>query len=153
MNDTTTAKRAFGDLLRQLRTNNHLSLRELGDKSNLPHSLIAGIESGDRPAGPSVALKLRKAFELTPADADAFLLKAAQTTRRDHLLKEAQGLDAIVINFLPRKLIQNGVVSAQIKNSELVEVGENDACAPREQLNIELTDGRKVSCQITITTN
>jgi transcriptional regulator with XRE-family HTH domain len=153
MNDTTTAKRALGALLRQLRTNNHLSLRELGDKSNLPHSLIAGIESGDRPAGPSVAVKLANALELLGDARDLFLLQAAQTTRRDHLLQEAQGLDAIVINFLPRKLIANGVVPAQIKSSKLVEISENGAHAPREQLNIELIDGRKVSCQITVSNN
>jgi transcriptional regulator with XRE-family HTH domain len=153
MIDTTAAKRIFGSLLKQIRNNSNLSLRQLGVKSNLPHSLIAGIESGDRPAGLSVAVKLQKALELTSPDADVFLLKAAQTTHRDHLLQEVHGLDALTINFLPRFIIKNGLVPATIKNTEIFTVRENDAYAAREQLNIELTDGRKVSCHITITNN
>jgi hypothetical protein len=153
MNDNTTAKRDFGALLKQLRNNKNLSLRKLGQATYLPHSFIAGIEAGDRPAGPSVAIKLADGLALCGEVRNEFLLLAAHTPKRDHLLQESRRLDTLTINFLPLMLMKHGVVADNIKSTELVNVNDSGAYAAREQLNIELKDGRKVSCEVRITNN
>jgi len=104
---TDGAGESFGVILKRLRNGAGQSLRDLGYEANVPHSVIAAIESGRRSVSTEVALRLAEALHVK--DKDAFLLKAISTTKRRKILPFACAYGAGVLNCMAIYLANAGV--------------------------------------------
>lgn len=102
----------FGALLKQLRLEASLTLRSLGKKSGIPHSVIAVIESGTRNPNLKTAERLAEALQVSPRE--AFLLSAISTTKNQKMLPVARQHNATVLNYLPLCLAHLGIVADEI---------------------------------------
>jgi transcriptional regulator with XRE-family HTH domain len=147
MNTNGELRFEFGQELRRCRSAAGLSLRVLGARAGLPHTMIAAIEAGDKTVGPGVAEKLATALNLAGQDQDQFLLRAAQTRKRDKLMLCSRELDARIVNYVPRALAATGLDLSTIDTTELAR-GDSG-----ERLLIRLKDGRQVQCELSIRNN
>jgi transcriptional regulator with XRE-family HTH domain len=97
----------FGAMLKRLRTSAQLSLRDLGQQADIPHSAIAAIEAGRQNIGIKQAEKL--ADVLKPHDRGSFLMKAVSTTKRERILPFANRYHAEVLNAVAIYLAHAGI--------------------------------------------
>jgi transcriptional regulator with XRE-family HTH domain len=108
----TTITETFGKMLKRLRTEAQLSLRDLGCQADIPHSAIAAIEAGRQNIGIKQAEKL--ADVLKPHDRGSFLMKAVSTTKHERVLPFACGYRAEVLNAMAIYLAHAGIASEDI---------------------------------------
>ena len=112
---TAQPKPKFGPLLKQLRREAGLTLRGLGRKASIPHSVIAAMESGYR--RPNIHTAQRLADALLVRDPTEFLLLAISTTRNQRMLPFARQHDATVLNYLPLCLAHLGINPGSITDT------------------------------------
>lgn len=108
----TTITEPFGGMLKRLRMDAQLSLRDLGHEADMPHSAIAAIESGRQ--GVTIELAERLADALRIKDRDSFLMKAVSTTKRQRILPFARGYRAEILNGLAIYLAHAGISAKDI---------------------------------------
>ncbi len=90
----------FGDLFRQFRERRGLSLRELGKISEIDHSYIHRLESGDKSApSDEVITALTRALKLSA--------------------KEREVVDLLIGNELPESLIVAGLASEEFDSADI----------------------------------
>ena len=100
--------RKFSEILTNLRIQANLTNRELAEVADVPHSMIAGIQSGRRPVGEKQARKLGVALGLQGEELDTFVLDAVETCS-EKLLRVCREYPSWLLNLLPLTLIQRGI--------------------------------------------
>ncbi len=108
----------FGQLLSDLREQARLTNRELAIMAKVPHSLIAGLQSGSRRVGEFQARKIGKALELKDGALDSFVLNAINTCT-DKVLEEAKGYPASFLNMIARQLRLAGVLPQNLRTFQI----------------------------------
>ncbi|WP_397380032.1 multiprotein-bridging factor 1 family protein [Prosthecobacter sp.] len=109
---------AFGQLLSDLREQARLTNRELAIMAKVPHSLIAGLQSGSRRVGEYQARKIGKALELEDGALDSFVLNAINTCT-DKVLEEAKGYPASFLNMIARQLRLAGILPKDLSKFQI----------------------------------
>ena len=121
----------FSAELTTLRQNAKLTNRELGELARVPHSLIAGLQSGRRAVGECQARRIAVALNLRNDALEAFVLRAINTCT-EKVLTAAKDYPAEFINFLPMKLRASGITPNRIHyfsvSPELITVHLTDGC-------------------------
>ena len=126
----TTITETFGKMLKRLRTEARLSLRNLGYQADIPHSAIAAFEADRQNIGIKQAEKL--AAVLKPQDKGTFLMKAVGTTKRERILPLASGYPAEILNGLAIYLAHAGIASEDIADCFF-------ANSPYDESNVDRT--------------
>src|SRR5687767_14137920 len=93
----------FSTLLTTLRTEAHLSNRELARLAKVPASLVGALQSGKRRVGELQARKIAGALKLMGPQLDDFVF-AAVNTCTEKVLEQSKPFPAEVINFGTRLL-------------------------------------------------
>ncbi len=114
MNTDTT--NTFGSMLKKHREGAKKTLRDLGCEADVPHSVIAAIESGRRSVTTEVAVRLAEALHVK--DKDTFLLKAISTTKRQKILPFAKAYRAEVLNSMAIYLANAGILAGDIEECQ-----------------------------------
>ena len=100
--------RKFPEILSHLRTSKNLTNRELAEIAHVPHSMIAGIQSGRRPVGEKQARKLGVALGLQGDELETFVIGAVETCT-EKVLRVCREYPSWLLNLLPLTLIQRGI--------------------------------------------
>lgn len=132
----------FGSLLRRLKKEKQLSNRGLAKLADVPHSLIASLQTGQRGIGEYAGRKLGIALGLHGSALESFVLEAINTCT-EKVLKQALAYPASLINHLPIKLSCAGISPSDLRSIEL----EGDV------IFLLLTNGSKAQIQTTLTLN
>lgn len=148
MKNLYTLRDEFKDELYRLRLDAELTVKELSEKASMSQSLVSAYELGDKAVSSESADKLADTFHLKGKDREDFFLLAANTRRRDCLVPYARTLSGELLNFVPRTLRLQGIDVGTISNCQY----ERDATG-EEQLVIELRDGRKAVCSLSVALN
>jgi transcriptional regulator with XRE-family HTH domain len=90
-------RKQFGKLLRRLRDDDRLTLRELAKRSKVPFTGISAIEHGRAIAGMKTATKLADGLKLRAELRDSFILAASISSRK---VNPAQGDSSPIAPFL-----------------------------------------------------
>lgn len=130
----------FGQELTQLRTRANLSNRDLAALADVPHSLIAGLQSGSRRIGEYQAKKIGIALGLSGEKLDRFILTAVDTCT-EKILVSAREYPASLLNWLPVHLRSLGILPQQLTGIE---------CDDKSTLRLVLTDGSIASIEATV---
>lgn len=129
----------FPELLTQLRAGANLTIRELGEIADVPHTFIASVQTGQRRIGELQATKLGTALGLSGRQLREFVLKGIDTSA-EKLLKEIQDYPSALLNWLPVCLKDQGIMPDQITG-----ISGNDS----DNLKIRMGDGSMAVVQIT----
>ena len=125
----------FSDYLTQLRTSAGLSNRELAVKASVPHSFIAGLQSGKRRVGELQANKIGKALGLKGNELESFVLSAVNTCT-EKVLNDAKEYPSSFINLVARQLRMAGISPQTLRNYQVNAIGSDQV------VKLYLDDGR-----------
>lgn len=137
---------AFGKLLSSLREKARLTNRELAVMAKVPHSLIAGLQSGSRSVGEYQARKIGLALELKDAALESFML-AAINTCTDKVLEESKEYPASFLNMVAKQLREAGILPQNLRNFQL------NRDKSENVLKLYLQDGRIAQLSSTLVLN
>lgn len=126
---TSITAEPFGAMLKRLRTEAGRTLRDLGEKADMPHSAISAIEAGRQNIGIKQAEKL--ADVLQPRDRGNFLMKAVSTTKHERILPFASGYRAEILNGLAIYLAHAGITAGDIDDCYFAKSPFNPSDADR----------------------
>jgi len=131
-------EKTFAEMLRCLREDRSLSLRELAKRSGVNHSNIVKFESGKRRCGMNSALKLADALGMGTWQRAEFMRKA-QDVFRGHSVN----LDQVYPQLLYERL------DAILRNSGLAPDRIGDiASNGKDDITIVGRDGKRISIQV-----
>lgn len=125
----------FGSRLSNLRKQADLTNRELARRAHVPHSLIAGLQAGNRRVGEYQARKIGQALDLQGPELESFIL-AAVNTCTEKVLKEARDYPSTFLNMVARQLRLAGIHPQDLLNFQL------NGDSARTVLRLCLQDGR-----------
>ncbi|MEQ1859386.1 MAG: helix-turn-helix transcriptional regulator [Chthoniobacteraceae bacterium] len=103
----------LAEQLSKLRTDKRLTIRELADRADVSHAVIAGLQSGKRIIGELQARKIGTALGLHGEALEQFILTAIDECT-EKLLQESQSYPAELLNLIARQLKQAGIVGESI---------------------------------------
>ena len=152
MNEIYNAREDFQKLLFNYRSDLGLTVRELAEKAAMSQSLISAFEQAEKQVSAEAALKLADALALKGTEREHFLILAAATMRKDRLLSYARELPAELLNFLPQKLSQANIDLDTIIKCQYNAGVRLDKADP-DQLVLELRNGQKVVCSLSVVTS
>jgi len=98
----------FRQYLHQLRTSQGLSNRALAARAGVPHSFVAGLQSGSRRVGEVQARKIGNALGLNGDALENFVLLGVDTCT-EKVLKQTIGYPAALINLIASQLRGAGI--------------------------------------------
>lgn len=114
---TGGARRKFGDILKRLRVERELTLRELGIAADIPFAYLSLIESGKRGSGAGVATKLADGLKLVGEQRNEFLLSAESTSTPLGKKRVASSCPAFLAELFAKRLEQLlGVEATKIED-------------------------------------
>ncbi len=102
----------FGEYIRKLRTQNHLTLTQLGAKLGIDSGALSKIETGKKEFDPVFLSKLAKAFNLNPEVLKSELIseKIAQTLCRYQCDQEVLALAEKKVKYIRQKNIKQATL-------------------------------------------
>lgn len=100
--------RDFRQYLTHLRTSQGLSNRALAARAGVPHSFVAGLQSGSRRVGEVQARKIGLALGLNGENLEEFVLLGVDTCT-EKVLTEAKGYPASLLNLIATQLRGAGI--------------------------------------------
>lgn len=133
----------FGNLLSRLREREELSNRELAAKADVPHSLIAGLQSGRRRVGEMQALRIGNALGLNGVDLDSFVM-AAVNTCSEKVLKQANEYPSTFLNLVAKQLRVAGILPKNLRTFQI------NGSESRQEVKLYLNDGRVAQLSSTL---
>ena len=125
----------FGKTLSRLRERAELSNRQLADRADVPHSLIAGLQSVRRRVGEMQALRIGNALGLTAGELDGFVL-AAVNTCTEKVLKSSLDYPSSFLNLIAKQLRVAGILPQHFSNFQINGDGSG------QEVKLYLNDGR-----------
>lgn len=128
-------RQEFSETLTKLRTRAGLSNRDLAALAEVPHSFIAGLQSGRRRVGEHQARKIGLALGLTGEALDDFILSAVDTCT-EKLLADAQGYPASLLNLVARQLRSAGIPPESLSGCECTGNGS------KQSIRLQLQNGQ-----------
>ena len=108
----------FGKYLSSLRQKANLTNRELAINAKVPHSLIAGLQAGNRRVGEYQARKIGLALNLDGAELDSFILSAVNTCTKK-VLQEAKDYPSSFLNMIAKQLRLAGILPQDLSNFQI----------------------------------
>ena len=111
-------KTPFSETLKHLRKQANLTSVELAELSDVPRSLISGLENNTRRVGELQAVRLAKALGLCGPDLEQFIYQAVNTCT-ERVLAESKEYPAELINFVTHRLRQAGILPEQVNDCEI----------------------------------
>lgn len=135
----------FGKKLSSLRQKEGLTVRALADDAKVPHSLIAGLQTGSRRVGEYQARKIGLALNLKDGALDAFVL-AAINTCTEKVLEEAKDYPASFLNMVARQLRLAGILPQNLRNFQI------NGDSSKHVLKLYLQDGSCAQLSSILTT-
>lgn len=133
----------FKDQLTRLREKKGLSNRQLAELASVPHSLIAGLQSGRRSVGEFQARKIGRALGLQGEALETFVL-AAISTCTEKVLNELRDYPASILNFLAKQLFISGILPQHLNQFQAMETGE------RNTIKLYLANGQVAELSSTL---
>ena len=127
--------RDFRIYLSQLRTSIGLSNRELAARAGVPHSFIAGLQSGSRRVGEIQARKIGIALGLDGDALDQFILLAVDTCT-EKVLCDAKGYPASLLNLIARQLRSAGILPELLSRCAIQDAGNS------QHISLHLHNGK-----------
>jgi transcriptional regulator with XRE-family HTH domain len=121
----------FAQLLREERTKAGLTLRQLAEKAQLAHTVIARAEAGKRSVGEGYATQLATALGITGHQLDRFVTAALDTTVSERILKAHSSYPAALLNWIPAQLRRAGISGGMIEDIETTEIPPAEGVAVR----------------------
>jgi transcriptional regulator with XRE-family HTH domain len=103
----------FAEHLNQLRKQAGLTTLELAELSDVPRTLISGLENNSRRIGELQATRLGIALGLCGVDLQEFIYLAINTCS-ERVLVESKGYPAELINLVTRQLRNAGILPEQV---------------------------------------
>jgi transcriptional regulator with XRE-family HTH domain len=125
----------FGKKLSSLRQKEGLTVRALAEDAKVPHSLIAGLQTGSRRVGEYQARKIGVALNLKDGALDSFIL-AAINTCTEKVLEESKGYPASFLNMITRQLRLAGILPKDLSKFQITRGGTEHI------LKLYLQDGK-----------
>lgn len=113
-----TNLQSFGEKLKTLRKQQHLTIYKLGELADVPFTLISALENNRRSIGENNATKIGKALGLEGHQLREFVFLALNDAQ-GKILEEYHGYPADLLNLLPTILKDAGVEPGDIKSSLL----------------------------------
>ena len=111
-------KNEFPEVLIKLRKQATLTTVELAELSDVPRSLISGLENNTRRIGEMQATRLGKALGLKGKALQEFIYLAINTCT-EKVLVESKGYPSEIINLVTRQLRQAGILPEQVDAYEV----------------------------------
>lgn len=127
----------FPEILTTLRVQANLTNRELAEIAHVPHSMIAGIQSGRRPVGEKQARKLGVALGLAGEELETFVLDAVETCT-EKVLRTCNEYPSWLLNLLPLNLLQRGISPSALHDCHIAQDGT------RSIITLDLKSGESV---------
>lgn len=115
-----------------------LTNRALAISADVPSSLIAGLQSGNRRVGESQARRIGIALGLKDEKLEDFVLQALDTCTK-RVLQSAKDYPAALLNFIPKILQNIGVSARQIECFTMRDDGIDFSLANGQSAKVTLT--------------
>ena len=135
----------FGKHLSKLRQEANLTIRELALRAKVPHSLIAGLQAGNRRVGEHQARKIGLALDLEGTLLDTFILSAVNTCT-EKVLQEAKDYPSTFLNMVAKQLRLAGILPQDLTNFQII--GDSS----KHVLKLYLQDGSSAQLSSILTT-
>lgn len=129
-------KQTLSEQLQRLRGERQLTIRELAQRADVSHAVIAGLQSGKRVIGEIQATKIGAALGLHDAELEEFVIKAIDECS-EKVLNEAKSYPAQLLNLLALQLRDAGIAGESI--FDFVVTGDD----AHQDITLLLADNRK----------
>lgn len=113
---------AFPKHLSELRAAAQLTVRALAERAGVPHSLIAGLQTGNRRVGENNARRIGLALGLQGRDLEQFIYCAIDTCT-EKVLEDAKPYPSEILNLLPMQLKTAGIEAQALEQFTIAASG------------------------------